>query len=63
MATTWTMKQWVTIQTGLDDLRQEEVLVPSPKDGEILVKINTVSLNYRDTEGIETLQAHQDVAG
>jgi NADPH:quinone reductase-like Zn-dependent oxidoreductase len=25
--------------------------MPEPKEGEVLVKINTVSLNYRDTEG------------
>ena len=58
-----TMKQWVTTQTGLDDLKQEEVPVPNPKEEEVLVKINTVSLNYRDTEGIDSLQAPQDVVG
>jgi NADPH:quinone reductase-like Zn-dependent oxidoreductase len=45
------MKQWVTVQDGIKNLKQEEVAVPSPRDGEVLVEILTVSLNYRDTEG------------
>lgn len=46
------MKQWVTNQNGLDKLRLVDVLEPSElKKGEVLVKINSVSLNFRDTEG------------
>ncbi|TKA30962.1 hypothetical protein B0A50_01930 [Salinomyces thailandicus] len=52
------MKQWVTAQDGLDNLRLVEAETPSPKEGEVLVKINTVSLNYRDTEVIMGLYGH-----
>lgn len=46
------MMQWVTNQNGLDQLRMENAPVPSQlKANEVLVKINSVSLNYRDTEG------------
>jgi NADPH:quinone reductase-like Zn-dependent oxidoreductase len=46
------MKQWVTKQDGLDKLRLVEVPEPSDlKEGEVLVKIHCVSLNFRDTEG------------
>jgi hypothetical protein len=44
-------KQWTTAQNGLDKIQLGEAEVPSPQDGEVLVKIWTVSLNYRDTEG------------
>lgn len=50
-----TSKQWTTAQNGLDSLKMEEVDVTKPKDGEVLVKINAVSLNYRDTEGWRSL--------
>ena len=46
------IKQWVTKQDGLDNLQFESADMPEPREGEVLVKINTVSLNYRDTEGI-----------
>jgi NADPH:quinone reductase-like Zn-dependent oxidoreductase len=48
------MKQWVTNQDGLDKLRLVEVPEPQASDlieGEVLVKIHSVSLNFRDTEG------------
>ena len=44
-------KQWISNQDGIEKLKQEEVDVPKPKEGEVLVKVNAVSLNYRDTEG------------
>ncbi|KAJ1330869.1 NADPH:quinone reductase [Microdochium nivale] len=46
------MKQWTTKQDGLDKLKLVHD-APEPvelKDGEVLVKINQVALNYRDTE-------------
>ncbi|KAJ3563535.1 hypothetical protein NPX13_g8161 [Xylaria arbuscula] len=47
------MKQWVTNQDGLDKLRLIEVTEPTElKEGEVLVEIHSVSLNYRDTEGM-----------
>ena len=50
-----TMAQWETAQDGLDKLiLREGVPVPEPGEGEVLVRIKAVSLNYRDTEG-ETL--------
>lgn len=46
-----TNKQWVSKLDGVDKLEFTEGEVPVPKDGEVLVKIHTVSLNYRDIEG------------
>lgn len=46
-----TIKQWVTAQDGLDNLRMTEADMPVPGDKEVLVEIHAVSLNYRDTEG------------
>uniref|UniRef100_A0A8H7NE53 Enoyl reductase (ER) domain-containing protein n=1 Tax=Bionectria ochroleuca TaxID=29856 RepID=A0A8H7NE53_BIOOC len=43
-------RQWTTKQDGLDNLELGETAIPEPKDGEVLVKIKAVSLNYRDTE-------------
>lgn len=42
--------RWVTAQDGLENLRLQSAAMPVPKEDEVLVKINTVSLNYRDTE-------------
>lgn len=44
-------RQWQTRQDGLDKIYQTSGPVPNPGDGEVLVRIKTVSLNYRDTEG------------
>lgn len=43
--------RWQTRQDGLDKLFSTTGPVPTPGDDEVLVKIKTVSLNYRDTEG------------
>ena len=51
MAGTGTVMQWTTLQDGLDNLKMGTAPMPSPGKGEVLVKIKTVSLNYRDTEG------------
>lgn len=48
-------KQWTTAQDGFDSLAMREVDLPEVKDGEVLVKISAVSLNYRDTEGLVLL--------
>ena len=46
------MRQWVTDQDGLENLRLVDVPEPSQlSNDEALVTINPVSLNYRDTEG------------
>lgn len=46
-----TNRQWASTLSGLDSLTFAEAEVPKPKDGEVLVKIRAVALNYRDTEG------------
>ena len=48
-------KQWTTAFDGLENLQFTTAAKPEPKDGEVLVKVLTVSLNYRDTEGEMTL--------
>lgn len=57
------IKQWVTAQDGLDNLRFITADMPEPKEGEVLVKINTVSLNYRDTEVCMGLYNHHKTVG
>lgn len=52
MSTEFHCKQWVTTQDGLDHLELDSASVTEPKDNEVLVKIHTVSLNFRDTEGL-----------
>lgn len=44
-------RQWLTRQDGLDEMFQTVGPVPKPGDGQVLVRVKTVSLNYRDTEG------------
>lgn len=44
-------KQWLTKMDGLDKLELKEEKMPEPKEGEVLVKIHAVSLNYRDIAG------------
>lgn len=44
-------RQWKTRQDGLDKVVQTTGPVPQPGQGQVLVRIKTVSLNYRDTEG------------
>ncbi len=44
-------KQWTTAMDGVDKLKLAEADLPTPNDGEVLVKIHAVSINYRDIEG------------
>ena len=46
------IKQWETSQDGVNNLKQTTVPIPTPGPNEVLVKISTVSINYRDTEVI-----------
>ncbi|KAK3073949.1 hypothetical protein LTR53_004016 [Teratosphaeriaceae sp. CCFEE 6253] len=57
------MKQWVTAQDGLDNLHTTTAPKPTAADGEVLVKINAVSLNYRDTEVVMGLYGHHATIG
>lgn len=45
------LTQWMSDQNGLDKLYMEEAEIPTPGEGEVLVEVHSVSLNYRDTEG------------
>lgn len=44
------MRQWVIAagSTSLDDLRLDEIDIPQPGPGEVLVRVRACSLNYRD---------------
>lgn len=42
------MKAWLLKDFGLNNLQQGETETPTPKAGELLVKIGAVSLNFRD---------------
>lgn len=46
-----TNKQWVSKLDGVAKLEMVEGEMPVPKDGEVLVKIHAVGINYRDIEG------------
>ncbi|KAK6597191.1 zinc-binding dehydrogenase [Botrytis cinerea] len=56
-------KQWTTQQSGLQNLTLGSSTVPTPGDGQVLVKIHTVALNYRDTEVIMGLYNHHKTTG
>ena len=46
------IEQYVTGQDGLDKLKLVKASMPKPGANEVLVKIHSVALNYRDVEGI-----------
>jgi len=53
------MKQWVTGQDGVKKIRLEDTKASTEadlKDGEVLVKVGHVSLNYRDIEGTYSIR-------
>lgn len=52
-------RKWQTRQDGLDKVFQASEAVRRPGADEVLVRIKTVSLNYRDTEGECRLNAVQ----
>lgn len=55
------MTQWTSQQDGIKNLRLEEAAVPNVadlKDGEVLVQISCVSLNYRDIEVCDGTYGH-----
>ncbi|CAG8977378.1 hypothetical protein HYALB_00007008 [Hymenoscyphus albidus] len=58
-----TNKQWLTHQDQLQNLTLTTSPLPTPRPNEVLVKINTVSLNYRDTEVCMGLYNHHNTTG
>lgn len=46
-------QRWEISAFGLDNLGLTEQPIPTPKAGEVLVKVEAVSLNYRDTQVAE----------
>ncbi len=57
------IKQWETAQDGIDNLQLTTAPMPKPGDGEVLIKIHSLSLNYRDTEVIMGLYNHHKTVG
>lgn len=51
------VRQWLTGQDGLEKLRMADDDCPAPGEDEVLVEVHSVSLNYRDTEGMHGLCA------
>lgn len=49
-----TMKRWQMDAIGREHLELREVPVPQPAKGQVLVKVEAVSLNYRDKMVVET---------
>lgn len=45
------IQQYISYFDGLDGLKKVDAPLPSPAQGEVLVQIKAVSLNYRDMEG------------
>lgn len=52
------IQQWESGQDSLDSLTLTSAPIPEPGKDEVLVEIHTVSLNYRDTEGIASCVMH-----
>lgn len=63
MATTTEIKQWITAQDGIPNLKQTTVPLTLPGPNEVLVKISAISINYRDTEVIMGLYNHHNTTG
>lgn len=55
------IKKWETNQDGLDNLHLTSGPVPEVTEEHVLVKVNAVSLNYRDTEGKSIAAIHLSV--
>ncbi|KAF4119538.1 D-arabinose 1-dehydrogenase, Zn-dependent alcohol dehydrogenase family [Geosmithia morbida] len=62
MSSSTTFRQWTTAQDGIDKLQLVSSVgpIPSAKEGEVVVKIRAVSLNYRDTEVCSGEYDHHD---
>jgi NADPH:quinone reductase-like Zn-dependent oxidoreductase len=51
-------RQWESSLDGISNLKLVTTTTPLPGPGEVLVKINAISLNYKDGETIEGLFNH-----
>lgn len=51
-------RQWTTKQDGLENIKLSEAELPELGEGDVLVKVAAVSLNYRDTEVCNGLYNH-----
>lgn len=49
-----TFQRWEMPSLGLDNLALQEVELPTPGPGEIVIEVEAVSLNYRDAEVAES---------
>lgn len=58
MAQTISSRQWQSSLDGISNLALTTTTIPFPSAGEVLVKINSVSLNYKDGETISGLFNH-----
>jgi NADPH:quinone reductase-like Zn-dependent oxidoreductase len=47
------MKAWLLNGSGLDNLQLGEAPTPTPKKGEVLVRVSAVSLNFRDKNVVD----------
>ncbi|EED19763.1 alcohol dehydrogenase, zinc-containing, putative [Talaromyces stipitatus ATCC 10500] len=56
-------EQWATSQDGIDKLRLIKANLPKPGPNEVLVKIHTVALNYRDVEVTKGEYTHHKQGG
>ncbi|KAL2067773.1 hypothetical protein VTL71DRAFT_15869 [Oculimacula yallundae] len=57
------IKQWVSLQDGLEKISPITSQMPVPGPSEVLVKISAVALNYRDTEVVMGLYNHHKAIG
>jgi len=56
------MKAFTTLGDGIDGLKLNELPVPEPKAGEILVKMTAASLNYRDLLVINGVESWKPIS-
>ena len=56
-----TMKQWIATQPGARHLTLQTMPVPTPGEHEVLVRVEAVSLNYRDIGVIEGTELSADM--